>query len=192
MVQAERRPGQLNFCWRIEMVRELRDLPTPPRLPEPYRITAFESPHIEQLSEIDLRSYQGSVDARAFSEHLGSLDGCLSMWCDVFDGRMGKFDPELSSLLWAGDRLCGFAQVARSRQSMAYLTDLAVLPEHRGGTGCALLLHALHQARRAKRTAMGLTVTAGNECAIGLYEKLGFTEVGWSIRIYREPAPGPS
>jgi GNAT superfamily N-acetyltransferase len=57
------------------------------------------------------------------------------------------------------------------------LVDIALLPEHRGrGTGTALLLSLLDEARRTGRKVL-LHVVRGNP-AVRLYERLGFTRKG--------------
>lgn len=110
--------------------------------------------------------------------------------------------PELSSIRSPEDAICGHREAGKFLPEHWYLyrlqgesIGLAILTEHtdaklwelvyvglrpgfrgRGFAG-TVLVHALHQARFAKMSALTLAVDAANEPAVRLYEKLGFAEV---------------
>lgn len=70
----------------------------------------------------------------------------------------------------------------------ASLFDIAVHPKQQGkGIGKALLSHFLDEAERRHATDCWLEVRASNAKAIGLYQQLGFHQVG--VRPAYYPAP---
>lgn len=81
--------------------------------------------------------------------------------------------------------LLGYAQV-RTILDEGTLERIAVAPaaRHRG-IGEALLVRAIREGR-GRLAFLTLEVRAGNAPAIGLYEKLGFREVGRRKNYYRE------
>lgn len=67
------------------------------------------------------------------------------------------------------------------------ILQLAVLPEfRRKGTGRALVLHALSQARALRVSYVILEVRVTNAAARRLYESLGFEEVGVRKEYYQD------
>jgi ribosomal protein S18 acetylase RimI-like enzyme len=66
-------------------------------------------------------------------------------------------------------------QGLQERTGLGAIQNLGVAPAHRGrGLGTALLLQALHGFRRAGLGRAFLEVTAQNEAAVRLYQRLGF------------------
>ena len=81
--------------------------------------------------------------------------------------------------------LLGYTQV-RTILDEGTLERIAVAPAaRRRGIGEALLARAIREGR-GKLAFLTLEVRAGNAPAIGLYEKLGFREVGRRKNYYRE------
>lgn len=69
----------------------------------------------------------------------------------------------------------------------AHVATFAVHPEYRrNGVGWRLLLHALKDTSQEGATHAFLEVRAGNESAIKLYEKFGFTRVGVRKNYYSD------
>ena len=69
----------------------------------------------------------------------------------------------------------------------AHITTIAVHPAWRQrGLGRGLLVRMLGQARQAGALSSTLEVRAGNVAAVGLYERLGFVEVGLRRGYYRD------
>ena len=78
----------------------------------------------------------------------------------------------------------GFAEM-RSVAGEAQIYNIAVSSEARGrGIGEALLRHLIEKAESIGCSAVDLEVRAGNDAALGLYEKLGFKEVGRRRKYY--------
>jgi ribosomal protein S18 acetylase RimI-like enzyme len=101
----------------------------------------------------------------------------------------GGFLPEATWLLGCGTGYCGTVQGVRERSGLGAIQNLGVMAAHRGrGLGTALLLQALQGFRRAGLGRAFLEVTAQNEAAVRLYQRLGFRR---RKTIYK-PAPVPS
>ena len=97
-------------------------------------------------------------------------------------------DNDLLSL-WAAEgedeALLGYAEV-RAVLDEGTLERIAVAPAaRRRGIGEALLARLIREGR-GRLAFLTLEVRAGNAAAIGLYEKLGFREVGRRRNYYRE------
>ncbi len=68
------------------------------------------------------------------------------------------------------------------------ITNVAVLPEHRGfGIGARMLTTLLDESARSGMSAFTLEVRAGNRPAIALYQKLGFRTEGIRTGFYENP-----
>ena len=90
---------------------------------------------------------------------------------------LGACSPEGSLLGWAE---------VRAILDEGTLERIAVAPAaRRRGIGEALLARAIREGR-GELAFLTLEVRAGNTPAIGLYEKLGFREVGRRKNYYRE------
>lgn len=82
------------------------------------------------------------------------------------------------------DNVIGFAEM-RAVAGEAQIYNIAVAPEARGrGTGEALLGHLIDEAEMKGCDVVNLEVRAANTAALGLYEKLGFREVGRRRNYY--------
>lgn len=69
-----------------------------------------------------------------------------------------------------------------------YVTNVAVLPEHRKkGIATALLTKLIAQCRSENAAFLTLEVRESNAPAIALYQSLGFTERGHRKRFYSDP-----
>jgi ribosomal protein S18 acetylase RimI-like enzyme len=90
----------------------------------------------------------------------------------------GVFDAASSVIRESGENLDGVAIVSAISKDTAHLCQLAVNPgARRIGLGVDLLASACARARQNGRARMTLTVASSNTAALGLYRRLGFTEV---------------
>ena len=65
---------------------------------------------------------------------------------------------------------------SRVATDVAHITQLCIAPAHRGrGLGRLLLERSANSLQRAGFDAVTLTVTKGNNQAVRLYERFGFT-----------------
>ncbi|HEX4004571.1 MAG TPA: N-acetyltransferase [Acidobacteriaceae bacterium] len=89
----------------------------------------------------------------------------------------GYFDVEASrSLTIKGSHeLAGLLLCSRVRDDVGHVTQICVAPEHRGkGFGTLLMRECAANLAKRKFNLLTLTVTASNQSAVSLYERLGF------------------
>src|SRR5204863_38089 len=127
-------------------------------------------------------SFRTEIDANVFP-CLGDYDGCLRLMNEIV--RKDGFLPCATWLIAADDDLngqgdegfsyVGTIQGIRDRSGLGAVQNLGIVPEHRGrGLGSLLMLKALEGFQRAGLRRVFLEVTAQNEGAIRLYQRLGF------------------
>ena len=105
-----------------------------------------------------------------------------------YDALFSPETPKRVALLADdGGRLSGFL-IARADFGEWEIENVVVDPERRrSGVGSALVQEVLHQAAAAKATSVLLEVRQSNAAARGLYEKLGFQQVGVRRGYYAQP-----
>lgn len=115
--------------------------------------------------------------------------GPLLQWARVLMGRA----TVTAGLVWVvNGRVVGNVSVRRARSSGGYLIgNVVVHPEWRGrGIASALMRKAIRVVSRRRAHWVGLEVRVGNEVARGLYERLGFQEVGRTHHLLRPAGTG--
>ena len=125
-------------------------------------ITAAYRAHID--SEIN-DQYRTTAGSMRFLNNIVRFPGC------------GVFDPEASfvAIHQPGNALIGLILCSRVRDDVGHVTQVCLVPEHRGqGLGEALLDYTCGALRRRKFNLLTLTVTETNHRAVDLYRKLGF------------------
>jgi ribosomal protein S18 acetylase RimI-like enzyme len=149
---------------------------------------AVELPGIElrRWSEDDYQNVAGLITA-AYRSHVDSeindqyrtISGSLRFLNNIvrFPG-CGTFDAEAS--LIAVDQATGASVGAilcsRVKDDVGHVTQVCVLPEHRGhGIGEGLIAASAAELRRRRFAALSLTVTEGNKRAVELYRRMGFS-----------------
>jgi ribosomal protein S18 acetylase RimI-like enzyme len=112
--------------------------------------------------------YRTAAGARRFLHNIVHFPGC------------GLFCPPASYAAFeaASGRLCGISLASMVSEGCGHITQLCVSPAARGtGIGHELLRQSLLALRDMACRAVTLTVTASNQDAIGLYERMGFRTV---------------
>lgn len=125
-------------------------------------ITASYRAHID--SEIN-DQYRTSAGSMRFLNNIVRFPGC------------GVFDPEASfvALYQPTNSLIGLILCSRVRNDVGHVTQVCLLPEHRGeGIGEALMAATCGALSARKFNLLTLTVTQANHRAVDLYRKLGF------------------
>lgn len=91
----------------------------------------------------------------------------------------GEFHPSRWKIYRAGSRDVGVLLLTDQPEQRAWeVVYMGIIPEARGrGTGRAMLLCGLHEAREAGRDSVLLAVDSRNDPAIKLYRELGFRDV---------------
>jgi ribosomal protein S18 acetylase RimI-like enzyme len=122
-------------------------------------------------------SYRGHVDSE-INDQYRSLNGSLRFLnnivrfpgCGIFDGNASFVALHRPTRSIAGLLLC-----SRVRDDVGHITQVCVLPEHRGRNIGEWLIGLCTQELRSRRfSALSLTVTEANFGAVDLYRKLGF------------------
>ncbi len=150
-----------------------------PELPTEYQLLAWDDALLESHAETKYHSFRSEIDANVFP-CLGDWAGCHRLMNEI-RGKQG-FLPEAT---WLVTRLaddgtseyCGTIQGIRDYAGLGAIQNLGVTPEHRGRhLGSCLLVKALQGFRSAGIRRAFLEVTAQNEGAIRLYQRLGFAK----------------
>lgn len=125
-------------------------------------ITASYRAHID--SEIN-DQYRTSAGSMRFLNNIVRFPGC------------GVFDPDASfvAIHQPTNSLIGLILCSRVRNDVGHVTQVCLVPEHRGqGLGEGLLAYTCNNLRNRKFSLLTLTVTEANQRAVDLYRKLGF------------------
>jgi ribosomal protein S18 acetylase RimI-like enzyme len=122
--------------------------------------------------------YVGHADA-LINDQYRSLHGSLRFLHNIvrFPG-CGIFEPGFSWMLRErrSGALVGMVLCSRVGANVAHITQLCIAQAYRGrGLGRGLLERSAKSLRDAGFEAITLTVTEGNEQAVRLYERFGFT-----------------
>jgi ribosomal protein S18 acetylase RimI-like enzyme len=176
--------------WRAGMTLDLARLPEPPPLPAGYELAAWNAALLPEVARCDWLAYRHTLDAQLYWQYFSTQAGCERMWREAVAGKFGRFDPERTLLLTHQGRVCGDVMASTRGARDAFIGNLAVTPEHRGGTGTALLLQCLARYRAAGYERVSLAVTLDNQRALALYTRLGFVISG-RFPLLSRPAGGP-
>ena len=150
----------------------------PPPLPSNYELVDWHESALDGHAEAKFHSFRFEIDANVFP-CLADKEGCLRLMREI--ARRDGFIEEATWLLTyddgqAGD-FCGTVQGVRDADYGA-IQNLGITAKHRGrGLGTFLLQRALVGFRSAGLTKAYLEVTAQNEGAVKLYQRLGFRRV---------------
>jgi ribosomal protein S18 acetylase RimI-like enzyme len=125
-------------------------------------ITAAYRAHIDSEINDQYRSLNGSL---RFLNNIVRFPGC-----GVFDGAGSFVAYSKTTRAVVGVLLC-----SRVKDDVGHITQVCVLPEHRGKRiGESLIALCTQELRSRNFSALSLTVTEANTKAVGLYLRLGF------------------
>lgn len=148
--------------------------------PAGYRLLAWSDSLLEAHAETKFLSFRDEIDANVFP-CLGDWSGCHRLMHEIRNKQ--GFLPGATWLLaqqtggGSGLEYCGTIQGIRDYAGLGAIQNLGVTPDHRGRQlGTCLLLKALEGFQLAGLRRAFLEVTAQNEGAIRLYQRLGFTK----------------
>jgi ribosomal protein S18 acetylase RimI-like enzyme len=112
--------------------------------------------------------YRSAAGARRFLHNIVQYPGCGTFFRPA---SYAAFRPSRG-------KLCGVSLSSLVSQDCGHITQICVSPEVKGsGVGYELLRQSLAALRDAGCRAATLTVTAANEGAVDLYERVGFRTV---------------
>jgi len=145
--------------------------------PEGMRIENWREAHFDDSARLVAEAYRGNIDsdindqyrsaagARRFLSNIMEFPGC------------GMFFPAASFAAFESSTgaLCGISLASLVASDSGHITQLCVAPARRNaGWGGLLLRRSLAAFAEHGCRSASLTVTAANEAALHLYEKLGF------------------
>jgi ribosomal protein S18 acetylase RimI-like enzyme len=178
---------------RHYMRRELTaPVPEPAALAPEITLRPLRREDLTAAAEIVYRSHQHSVDAalnmtyatpatcRTFVETLVVRAGC------------GRFDHEASRFAEGPSGPLGVLIASRLSRTNGHVCQVSVVPGAQGnGLGAALVSRALAAFREQGLVSATLSVTASNERAHRLYERLGFSvQRAFAAHAWARPPAG--
>ncbi len=169
----------LTYFKRYQMEIPLTAAPGEPiAAPEGYRFIPWDPSLVEAHAEAKYHSFRFEIDAQVFP-CLGDSEGCLRLMSEI--AAKAGFLPKatwLAEFVGGGRRnreYCGTVQGVWDESGMGGIQNLGVTPHHRGRRlGSALMHKALAGFRETGLSRAFLHVTAQNEDAVRLYERIGF------------------
>jgi GNAT superfamily N-acetyltransferase len=164
--------------FRMEIDLTARQLPAPV-LPPSYRLLAWDDSLLEAHAEAKYHSFRSEIDSNVFP-CLGDWDGCQRLMREIH-AKQGFLPGATWLIARTGDdgslEYCGTIQGIRDYAGLGAIQNLGVTPEHRGHKlGTCLLLKALEGFQKAHLRRAFLEVTAQNDGAIRLYQRIGFVK----------------
>lgn len=166
------------FLMEIDLSGRLLDAA---HLPSGYRLVAWDESLLEAHADVKFRCFHEEIDAHVFPS-LGYPEGCRRLMRDITQGE--GFLAQATWLLACTNPLtgradyCGTIQGIRNGNGKGSVQNFGVVPAYRGqGLGTVLLRRSLDGFREAGVSRVTLEVTARNEDAQRLYQRLGFRPV---------------
>ncbi len=165
---------------RLFLECELQNPPSAAALevPPDLELTQWAPQDYQLAAELIYTCYVGHTDSQ-INDQYRSLHGSLRFLHNIvrFPG-CGVFEQNFSWML--RDRksraLVGMVLLSRVAEGVAHVTQLCIAPTYRGrGLGNLLLHQSAASLLGAGFEAVTLTVTEGNNQAVRLYERFGFT-----------------
>lgn len=144
---------------------------------KPVYVEKWHDHYSDAAAQLIAEAYDGHIDsrindqyrspsgARRFLHNIVQYPGCGTFYRPA---SCGAFDP-------LSGRLCGVSLASIVAPDTGHITQICVSPSVRGtGVGYELLRHSLSTFREMGCRSASLTVTAANEDAVALYERVGF------------------
>ncbi len=148
------------------------------RLPEGFEIRRWNEQDYQGAAAAITAAYRGHIDSM-INDQYRTVAGSLRFLNNIvrFPG-CGQFDGDASFVV--SDRrtraTVGVILCSRVKDDVGHITQVCVLPEHRGqGIGEALLAANMEEVKRRGFHMLSLTVTEANAGAVELYKRLGYS-----------------
>lgn len=163
--------------WRMEFDLA-RPLPAAPPLAPAYSLLDWNDDLIHAHADALYRSFRFEIDANVFP-NLGNRDGCKRLMSEI--SQRSNFLSEATWLVqyWPQrgrkPESVGTIQGVADDMGLGAIQNVGVIESHRGrGIGTALLAASLAGFRAAGMSRVFLEVTAQNDGAVRLYQRIGF------------------
>jgi len=145
--------------------------------PEGFDIRRWSEQDYQSAAAVITAAYRGHIDSE-INDQYRTIAGSLRFLnnivrfpgCGQFDGGSSFIAYHRQSRTPVGLILC-----SRVKHDVGHITQVCVLPEHRGkGVGEALLAANAQDLKRRRFSMLSLTVTEANKSAVDLYKRLGY------------------
>ncbi|MBZ5648447.1 MAG: GNAT family N-acetyltransferase [Acidobacteriia bacterium] len=146
-------------------------------LPADIELRKWSEADFQGAASVITAAYRGHVDAE-INDQYRSVSGSMRFLnnivrfpgCGIFDGESSFIALSRQTKTAVGLILC-----SRVKDDVGHVTQVCVVPEHRGRQiGESLMAASTAELRRRKFSALSLTVTEANHRAVELYKWLGF------------------
>jgi ribosomal protein S18 acetylase RimI-like enzyme len=131
----------------------------------------------DEAAYLIANAYRGHIDSE-INDQYRSAEGARRFLFNIvqYPGCGTFFQPaSWVALDRKGGRLCGISLTSMVAQEFGHVTQVCTSPAMRGtGVGYELLRRSLESLAGTRARKVSLTVTAANENAVALYEKMGF------------------
>ena len=167
------------FC-RNFMRADLGDGRPGGRQPAPaLQLANWSDRYIDSAAALIAEAYDGHVDGWINDQYRSPAGAHRFLHNIVAYPGCGTFSQPASYLAFdARGALCGISLASLVSPESGHITQICVSPAVRGtGIGHALLRQSLLTLRKMECGSAGLTVTASNQGAVSLYERVGFRTI---------------
>ncbi|HZZ74065.1 MAG TPA: GNAT family N-acetyltransferase [Pirellulales bacterium] len=158
-----------------------------------YGLVPWQDGLLEAHADVKQHCFHAELDSLIFP-CLGDFPGCLRLMNEIVH-KPGFLPAATWLVAHRNDQgrfieYCGTVQGVCDRTGFGAIQNLGVTPEHRDrGLGTLLLHAALEGFRRAGMRRAYLEVTAQNDGAVRLYQRLGFVRAKTLYKVVQaEPA----
>lgn len=169
--------------FRMEVDLAERDLSTPP-MPPGYSLIPWDPILLRSHAETKFESFRFEMDVHVFP-CLGDRNGCYNLMTDITRKEsfvptatwLAAYRPENGDGRLGAVEFCGTIQGLRDPRGVGSIQNIGVTPAHRGkNIGSAMIVQSLAGFRQAGLNRVYLEVTAQNDAAVRLYQRLGFVK----------------
>ena len=150
------------------------------RVRRPMYIEKWSEHYQDQAAQLISAAYAGHIDSRINDQYRTPLGARRFLYNIVQYPGCGAFYRPGSYAAFEGlsGHLCGISLASMVAPNCGHITQICVSPAVRGtGIGYELLRQSLTTLREAGCVSASLTVTAANDDAVSLYERVGFKTV---------------
>jgi ribosomal protein S18 acetylase RimI-like enzyme len=167
---------------RLFMLLPLRGEGAPKKkwraVPQEFEIRKWNDNEFQSAAAVITAAYRGHVDSE-INDQYRTISGSLRFLNNIvrFPG-CGVFDADASFIAVHKPTrsVVGLILCSRVKSDVGHITQVCLVPEHRGrGLGEALIGASSLALQKRNFAALSLTVTQANERAVDLYEIIGFS-----------------
>jgi ribosomal protein S18 acetylase RimI-like enzyme len=146
---------------------------------QPFKLATWSDRYIDSAAALIAEAYDGHVDGWINDQYRSPAGAHRFLHNIVAYPGCGTFAQTASYLAFdARGALCGLSLASLVSPESGHITQICVSPSVRGtGIGHALLRQSLLALRQMECGSAGLTVTASNQGAVSLYERVGFRTI---------------